>query len=78
MAASESVCQAKWDSTDAGESGILKGKAVSPYLEAISMSGKPYNLDADDQLSALEFLTICGDDTFENMAPGYQGGHRSQ
>ena len=68
MAASESACQAKWDNAGVSKSGTLAGKAAIPYLDAIKLSGKTYDLGADDQLSALEFMTVCRDGAFENMA----------
>jgi len=65
MAASETDCKAKWDKADVNKSGTLEGKAATAYLDAITKSGKKYDMKAVDKLSATEFMAACKDDTFK-------------
>jgi hypothetical protein len=67
MAASESDCKARWDKADVSKSGILEGKAATVYLDAITKSGKKYDMKAVDKLSATEFMAACKDDTFKTV-----------
>jgi len=65
MAASEADCKARWDKADVSKSGTLEGKAATAYLDAITKSGKKYDMKAVDKLSATEFMAACKDDTFK-------------
>ena len=46
MAASEADCKARWDKADVSKSGTLEGKAATAYLDAITKSGKKYDMKA--------------------------------
>lgn len=67
MAASEADCKTRWDKADVSKSGTLEGKAATAYLDAITKSGKKYDLKAVDKLSATEFMAACKNDAFKTI-----------
>ena len=67
LAASEADCRARWDKADVSRSGTLEGKAATAYLDAITKSGKKYDMKAVDKLSAAEFMAACKDDAFKTI-----------
>ena len=67
MAASEADCKARWDKVDVKKTGTLEGSAATAYLDAVTKSGKRYEMKAVDKLSATEFMAACKDDAFKNV-----------
>ena len=67
MVASEADCKAKWDKADVDNNGSLEGEEATAYLDAITKSGKTYDIKALDKLSSAEFMVACKDDAFKNV-----------
>ena len=67
MAASEADCKARWDKADVNKSGSLEGKEATAYLDAITKSGKKYDMKVAGTLSTAEFMAACKDDAFKTI-----------
>ena len=64
MAASSPIARPGGTKPTSARVAFWKARRATVYLDAITKSGKKYDMKAVDKLSATEFMAACKDDTF--------------